>query len=148
MSTNHLVAASIFYIQSVLVWKQTVDKHQGALHVKPVWTWSDWMSWLCLWCLQWTLRLYFQDFFSKSDPFLEIHRLNDDATLQLVYRTEVQTHIDTLASSTHTNTTVNIKGWIIQTGFNTSSYQKQWNTAVHLFTIINNNNASWLVLVS
>lgn len=30
-----------------------------------------------------------QDFFSKSDPFLEIYRLNDDATLQLVYRTEV-----------------------------------------------------------
>ncbi|XP_016893394.1 copine-4-like [Cynoglossus semilaevis] len=29
-----------------------------------------------------------QDFFSKSDPFLEIYRLNDDATLQLVYRTE------------------------------------------------------------
>uniref|UniRef100_A0AAX7TPE3 C2 domain-containing protein n=1 Tax=Astatotilapia calliptera TaxID=8154 RepID=A0AAX7TPE3_ASTCA len=29
-----------------------------------------------------------KDFFSKSDPFLEIHRLNDDATLQLVYRTE------------------------------------------------------------
>ncbi|KAF0031992.1 hypothetical protein F2P81_016547 [Scophthalmus maximus] len=28
------------------------------------------------------------DFFSKSDPFLEIYRLNDDATLQLVYRTE------------------------------------------------------------
>ncbi|XP_041650411.1 copine-4 isoform X1 [Cheilinus undulatus] len=29
-----------------------------------------------------------KDFFSKSDPFLEIYRLNDDATLQLVYRTE------------------------------------------------------------
>uniref|UniRef100_A0A672FEI0 Copine IVa n=1 Tax=Salarias fasciatus TaxID=181472 RepID=A0A672FEI0_SALFA len=31
---------------------------------------------------------FVQDFFSKSDPFLEIYRLNDDATLQLVYRTE------------------------------------------------------------
>ncbi|XP_029359757.1 copine-4 isoform X2 [Echeneis naucrates] len=29
-----------------------------------------------------------KDFFSKSDPFLEIYRLNNDATLQLVYRTE------------------------------------------------------------
>ncbi|XP_074510529.1 copine-4 [Sebastes fasciatus] len=29
-----------------------------------------------------------KDFFSKSDPFLEIYRMNDDATLQLVYRTE------------------------------------------------------------
>ncbi|XP_077382257.1 copine-4 isoform X2 [Festucalex cinctus] len=29
-----------------------------------------------------------KDFFSKSDPFLEIYRLNEDATLQLVYRTE------------------------------------------------------------
>lgn len=32
----------------------------------------------------------FQDFFSKSDPFLEIYRVNDDATMQLVYRTEVE----------------------------------------------------------
>ncbi|ELK25335.1 Copine-4 [Myotis davidii] len=30
-----------------------------------------------------------QDFFSKSDPFLEIFRMNDDATQQLVHRTEV-----------------------------------------------------------
>uniref|UniRef100_A0A8C3Y0L6 Copine 4 n=1 Tax=Catharus ustulatus TaxID=91951 RepID=A0A8C3Y0L6_CATUS len=29
------------------------------------------------------------DFFSKSDPFLEIFRVNDDATQQLVHRTEV-----------------------------------------------------------
>ncbi|MGH0126145.1 UNVERIFIED_CONTAM: hypothetical protein FKN15_073545 [Acipenser sinensis] len=29
-----------------------------------------------------------KDFFSKSDPFLEIFRMNDDATLQLVHRTE------------------------------------------------------------
>ncbi|XP_026861191.1 copine-4 isoform X1 [Electrophorus electricus] len=29
-----------------------------------------------------------KDFFSKSDPFLEIYRVNDDATQQLVYRTE------------------------------------------------------------
>ncbi|XP_037309827.1 copine-4 isoform X1 [Pungitius pungitius] len=29
-----------------------------------------------------------KDFFSKSDPFMEIYRLNDDATMQLVYRTE------------------------------------------------------------
>uniref|UniRef100_A0AAR2LQ49 Copine-4 n=1 Tax=Pygocentrus nattereri TaxID=42514 RepID=A0AAR2LQ49_PYGNA len=29
-----------------------------------------------------------QDFFSKSDPFLEIYRVNDDGTQQLVYRTE------------------------------------------------------------
>ncbi|XP_036066768.1 copine-4 isoform X4 [Oryzias melastigma] len=29
-----------------------------------------------------------KDFFSKSDPFLEIYRVNDDATMQLVYRTE------------------------------------------------------------
>lgn len=32
----------------------------------------------------------FQDFFSKSDPFLEIFRMNDDATRQLVHRTEVR----------------------------------------------------------
>ncbi|XP_020662534.1 copine-4 isoform X1 [Pogona vitticeps] len=30
-----------------------------------------------------------KDFFSKSDPFLEIFRINDDATQQLVHRTEV-----------------------------------------------------------
>uniref|UniRef100_A0A673W245 Copine 4 n=1 Tax=Salmo trutta TaxID=8032 RepID=A0A673W245_SALTR len=29
-----------------------------------------------------------KDFFSKSDPFLEIFRMNDDDTLQLVHRTE------------------------------------------------------------
>ncbi|XP_061884951.1 copine-4 [Entelurus aequoreus] len=29
-----------------------------------------------------------KDFFTKSDPFLEIYRINEDATLQLVYRTE------------------------------------------------------------
>uniref|UniRef100_H3CJT2 Copine IVa n=1 Tax=Tetraodon nigroviridis TaxID=99883 RepID=H3CJT2_TETNG len=29
-----------------------------------------------------------KDFFTKSDPFLEIYRLNEDATMQLVYRTE------------------------------------------------------------
>ncbi|XP_062842094.1 copine-4 [Trichomycterus rosablanca] len=29
-----------------------------------------------------------KDFFSKSDPFLEIYRVNDDHTQQLVYRTE------------------------------------------------------------
>ncbi|XP_014829384.1 PREDICTED: copine-4-like [Poecilia mexicana] len=29
-----------------------------------------------------------KDFFSKSDPFLELYRVNDDATMQLVYRTE------------------------------------------------------------
>uniref|UniRef100_A0A7N9CUG8 Copine 4 n=1 Tax=Macaca fascicularis TaxID=9541 RepID=A0A7N9CUG8_MACFA len=29
-----------------------------------------------------------KDFFSKSDPFLEIFRMNDDATQQLVHRTE------------------------------------------------------------
>ncbi|ETE61489.1 Copine-4, partial [Ophiophagus hannah] len=30
-----------------------------------------------------------KDFFSKSDPFLEIFRMNDDATQQLVHRTEL-----------------------------------------------------------
>ncbi|XP_061404332.1 copine-4-like isoform X1 [Lethenteron reissneri] len=30
-----------------------------------------------------------KDFFSKSDPFLEIYRLNDDGSQQLVHRTEV-----------------------------------------------------------
>lgn len=30
-----------------------------------------------------------QDLFSKSDPFLEIYRINDDETEQLVHRTEV-----------------------------------------------------------
>ncbi|XP_069767335.1 copine-4 isoform X5 [Narcine bancroftii] len=30
-----------------------------------------------------------KDFFSKSDPFLEIFRMNDDGTQQLVHRTEV-----------------------------------------------------------
>ncbi|KAJ3598611.1 hypothetical protein NHX12_002117 [Muraenolepis orangiensis] len=43
------------------------------------------------WCMLELDREYYsmdkrisQDFFSKSDPFLEIYRLNDDATLQLV----------------------------------------------------------------
>lgn len=31
-----------------------------------------------------------QDLFSKSDPFLEIYRINDDETEQLVHRTEVR----------------------------------------------------------
>lgn len=31
-----------------------------------------------------------QDFFSKSDPFLEMYRVNDDQSEQLVYRTEVK----------------------------------------------------------
>ncbi|CAM9203860.1 unnamed protein product [Lampetra fluviatilis] len=35
------------------------------------------------------LKLDDKDFFSKSDPFLEIFRLNDDGTQQLVHRTEV-----------------------------------------------------------
>ncbi|KTG47696.1 hypothetical protein cypCar_00019295, partial [Cyprinus carpio] len=30
-----------------------------------------------------------KDLFSKSDPFLEIYRINDDGTEQLVHRTEV-----------------------------------------------------------
>lgn len=33
----------------------------------------------------------FKDFFSKSDPFLEIFRINDDGTESLVHRTEVIT---------------------------------------------------------
>lgn len=33
--------------------------------------------------------LFLQDFFSKSDPFLEIFRINDDSTASLVHRTEV-----------------------------------------------------------
>lgn len=32
-----------------------------------------------------------KDFFSKSDPFLEIFRINDDGTESLVHRTEVTT---------------------------------------------------------
>lgn len=32
-----------------------------------------------------------KDFFSKSDPFLEIFRINDDGTESLVHRTEVLT---------------------------------------------------------
>uniref|UniRef100_A0A3Q2EED9 Copine VII n=1 Tax=Cyprinodon variegatus TaxID=28743 RepID=A0A3Q2EED9_CYPVA len=35
------------------------------------------------------LYLLSQDLFSKSDPFLEIFRMNDDGTEQLVHRTEV-----------------------------------------------------------
>jgi len=34
-----------------------------------------------------------QDLFSKSDPFLEIYRINDDGTEQLVHRTEVSSLI-------------------------------------------------------
>lgn len=30
-----------------------------------------------------------KDFFSKSDPFLEIFRINDDGSESLVHRTEV-----------------------------------------------------------
>lgn len=35
-----------------------------------------------------------KDFFSKSDPFLEIFRVNDDGTESLVHRTEVITSAD------------------------------------------------------
>uniref|UniRef100_A0AAX7VRD4 Copine VII n=1 Tax=Astatotilapia calliptera TaxID=8154 RepID=A0AAX7VRD4_ASTCA len=47
-----------------------------------------------LWSNNWDLlsvlsSLFLQDLFSKSDPFLEIYRINDDETEQLVYRTEV-----------------------------------------------------------
>lgn len=35
-----------------------------------------------------------KDFFSKSDPFLEIFRINDDGTESLVHRTEVITPAD------------------------------------------------------
>lgn len=38
-----------------------------------------------------------KDFFSKSDPFLEIFRINNDGTESLVHRTEVST-------STHKHT--------------------------------------------
>lgn len=31
-----------------------------------------------------------QDIFSKSDPFLELYRINDDQSQQLVHRTEVR----------------------------------------------------------
>lgn len=31
-----------------------------------------------------------QDVFSKSDPFLELYRVNDDQSEQLVHRTEVR----------------------------------------------------------
>ena len=34
--------------------------------------------------------LLWQDLFSKSDPFLELYRINDDQSEQLVYRTEVR----------------------------------------------------------
>ncbi|ELW48270.1 Copine-4 [Tupaia chinensis] len=36
-----------------------------------------------------------KDFFSKSDPFLEIFRMNDDATQQLVHRTETAISVAT-----------------------------------------------------
>lgn len=36
-----------------------------------------------------SLILLPQDLFSKSDPFLEIYRIDDDRSEQLVYRTEV-----------------------------------------------------------
>uniref|UniRef100_A0A8C5HPH3 Copine-4 n=1 Tax=Gouania willdenowi TaxID=441366 RepID=A0A8C5HPH3_GOUWI len=38
-----------------------------------------------------------KDFFSKSDPFLEIFRLNDDGTESLVHRTEVNTVMNNLS---------------------------------------------------
>lgn len=37
-----------------------------------------------------SLILLPQDLFSKSDPFLEIYRIDDDRSEQLVYRTEVR----------------------------------------------------------
>lgn len=43
-----------------------------------------WAGWAML-CLSYIL----QDLFSKSDPFLEIYRIDDDRSEQLVYRTEV-----------------------------------------------------------
>lgn len=57
------------------------DEHVKWVHVCP-----------CLWL---------QDFFSKSDPFLEIYRLNDDATMQLVYRTEVPRYTLHTTHATH-----------------------------------------------
>lgn len=41
------------------------------------------MPYMCVFTLK--------DFFSKSDPFLEIFRINDDGTESLVHRTEVFT---------------------------------------------------------
>lgn len=38
-----------------------------------------------------TASALLQDLFSKSDPFLELYRVNDDQSEQLVYRTEVRT---------------------------------------------------------
>lgn len=40
-----------------------------------------------------------QDLFSKSDPFLEIYRINDDETEQLVHRTEVNSSYSLFTSN-------------------------------------------------
>lgn len=45
---------------------------------------AGWAGWALL-----PLILLPQDLFSKSDPFLEIYRIDDDRSEQLVYRTEV-----------------------------------------------------------
>ncbi|MGH0120889.1 UNVERIFIED_CONTAM: hypothetical protein FKN15_014073 [Acipenser sinensis] len=46
-----------------------------------------------------------KDFFSKSDPFLEIFRINDDATQQLVHRTEGD-------DLWHCDSTAFLDGWL------------------------------------
>lgn len=60
-------------------------KIRGGVQVVPNWSGVDYMQ-----RKKHFVSVYlFQDFFSKSDPFLEIFRMNDDATQQLVHRTEV-----------------------------------------------------------
>ena len=50
--------------------------------------WNGWDGLSPLLCL--TPSSLLQDLFSKSDPFLEIYRIDDDSSEQLVYRTEVR----------------------------------------------------------
>ncbi len=38
----------------------------------------------------------FQDFFGKSDPYLEFHKQGDDGKWMMVHRTEVRCYIETI----------------------------------------------------
>lgn len=63
---------------------------QDALREGWALTPGEWQSLALNSACQAHLLLLCQDLFSKSDPFLELYRINDDQSEQLVYRTEVR----------------------------------------------------------
>lgn len=69
--------------------KKLDDKVRGVLRAGgPGWGGPGGQGGQGRWCSAPSSPL--QDLFSKSDPFLEIYRIDDDRSEQLVYRTEVR----------------------------------------------------------